>query len=69
MKSGKVGMEYMNFEKWSEANQAPRTLLALHDEYFCAPQVFWFGNRQFFYPLSAAQRSQHKKRFALALLS
>ena len=42
MKSGRVTMEYENFADWSEANAAPRTVIDLHDQYNCAPQVFYF---------------------------
>lgn len=42
MKSGKVDMEYLNFADWSQANQAERHILNFHDEYNCAPQVFFF---------------------------
>jgi hypothetical protein len=41
-KSGKVDIEYLNFSDWSQANQANRQVLALHDQYYCAPQVFYF---------------------------
>ncbi len=41
-KSGKVGIEYLTFRDWSEANAAPRHDLALHHQYYCAPQVFLF---------------------------
>jgi hypothetical protein len=37
-----VGMEYVSFEKWEIADQAPRHALKWHDRYFCAPQVFYF---------------------------
>jgi hypothetical protein len=42
MKSGRVDIEYLSFTDWALANQAPRHLLALHDQYYCAPQVFYF---------------------------
>ncbi len=41
-KSGSVGIEYLSFADWAEAAQAPRTVLALHDQYYSAPQVFYF---------------------------
>jgi hypothetical protein len=40
--SGKVDIEYLSFEDWQEAEKAPRHLLNLHDDYYCAPQVFFF---------------------------
>ncbi len=42
MKSGKVDIEYLNFTDWAEANKATRDILAMHDQYYCAPQVFYF---------------------------
>jgi len=42
MKSGKVDIEHLSFADWKEANQAERHLLGLHDQYYCAPQVFYF---------------------------
>jgi len=42
MRSGRVDIEYLRFTNWTSANQAPRHLLALHDQYYCAPQVFYF---------------------------
>lgn len=40
--SGKVDMQYLNFTDWKEADKAPRHTLQLHDQYHCAPQVFYF---------------------------
>lgn len=42
MRSGQVDIEYLHLSDWALANQAPRHLLALHDWYYCAPQVFCF---------------------------
>jgi Glycosyl hydrolase family 62 len=42
MKSGKVDIEYLNFADWSQAERAERHILAMHDQYYCAPQVFYF---------------------------
>lgn len=48
-KSGKVGIEYLAFRDWSEANASPRHDLALHDQYYCAPQIFFFTPQQRWY--------------------
>jgi len=40
--SGRVDIEYSSFTDWKDANDAPRHLLGLHDQYYCAPQVFFF---------------------------
>jgi hypothetical protein len=37
-----VCMEYLSFEKWEDADKAPRHALNWYDRYFCAPQVFYF---------------------------
>ncbi len=43
-------IEYCSFERWDEADAAPRTLLAISDsDYFCAPQVFYFAPHQKWY--------------------
>jgi Glycosyl hydrolase family 62 len=42
MKSGRVDIEYLSFTDWALANQATRHVLALHDQYYCAPQMFYF---------------------------
>ncbi|HOX00811.1 MAG TPA: non-reducing end alpha-L-arabinofuranosidase family hydrolase [Candidatus Paceibacterota bacterium] len=49
MKSGRVDIEYLNFVSWAEANQAPRHVLALHSQYYCAPQVFFFSPHRRWY--------------------
>jgi hypothetical protein len=35
-------IEYVSFDKWENANAAPRHILRCRDKYFCAPQVFYF---------------------------
>lgn len=35
-------IEYLSFEKWEDADKAPRHILNLTDGYYCAPQVFYF---------------------------
>jgi len=35
-------IEYVSFAKWQDADKAPRTILRCRDDYFCAPQVFYF---------------------------
>jgi hypothetical protein len=42
MKSGHVDMEYLSFKDWPDAQKAERHVLNLHDQYNCAPQVFYF---------------------------
>jgi Ala-tRNA(Pro) deacylase len=40
-----------NFADWKEANRAPRRRLNLHDQYYCAPQVFYFRPQKLWYLL------------------
>jgi hypothetical protein len=43
-------IEYCSFEKWEDADRAPRTLLKVADTaYFCAPQVFYFAPQKKWY--------------------
>ncbi|MHC4540666.1 MAG: non-reducing end alpha-L-arabinofuranosidase family hydrolase [Planctomycetota bacterium] len=35
-------IEYLRFDDWRSVDQAERHILKLSDEYFCAPQVFYF---------------------------
>ena len=40
---GRSVIEYCSFERWDQANRAPRTILRVSDrDYYCAPQVFYF---------------------------
>lgn len=48
--SGKVGVAYLSFVDWKEADRAPRHLLNLHESsYYGAPQVFYFRPQQRWY--------------------
>lgn len=47
--SGMVNMQYLNFTDWNEAGKATRHTLDLHDQYHCAPQVFWFTPQKKWY--------------------
>lgn len=47
--SGKVDMQYLTFTDWAEAGKAPRQSLPLHNQYHCAPQVFWFSPQKKWY--------------------
>ncbi len=40
---GRTATEYASFDRWEDADKAPRTLLRVSDsKYYCAPQVFYF---------------------------
>lgn len=49
MQSGKVEIVYLNFKDWFEAEESPRQLLRLHDQYYCAPQVFFHSQQKRWY--------------------
>ena len=47
---GFTGIEYCAFEKWEDADRAPRTILKASDaKYYCAPQVFYFAPHKKWY--------------------
>lgn len=47
--SGKVDMQYLSFTDWKDAGKATRHTLDLHDQYHCAPQVFFYTPQQKWY--------------------
>ncbi|WP_395751562.1 non-reducing end alpha-L-arabinofuranosidase family hydrolase [Prosthecobacter sp.] len=47
--SGKVDMQYLSFADWKDAGKATRHTLDFHDQYHCAPQVFYFTPHQKWY--------------------
>ena len=49
MASGKVNMQYLSFTDWKDADKATRHTLDFHDQYHCAPQVFYFTPHQKWY--------------------
>jgi hypothetical protein len=49
MKSGRVDMEYLTFKNWNDAEKAERHVLNLHNQYNCAPQVFYFTPQKKWY--------------------
>jgi hypothetical protein len=42
-------IEYVSFDRWENANAAPRHILRCRDGYFCAPQVFYFRPQRKWY--------------------
>lgn len=59
--SGKVMMEQLSFTEWQHANEAPRTIIELHDAYHCAPEVFWFTPHQRWYLIYQAGQFRGRK--------
>lgn len=45
---------YVAFDDWSQADQADRHILPMHEGFFCAPQVFWFEPAQSWYMVCQA---------------
>lgn len=64
MVSGTVNMQYVQFQEWSQAATAPRHTLELHDQYHCAPQVFWYTPHECWYLVYQLADEKRKLRFA-----
>jgi len=60
-KLGQVMMEQLSFTAWQHANEAPRTIINLHDAYHCAPQVFWFTPHRKWYLVYQAGQFRGRK--------
>ena len=58
--SGKVDTEYLSFADWKDADQAPRHVLRLHDQYYCAPQVFYFRPHRQWYLIYQIADKNHR---------
>ena len=66
MASGKVDIEYLSFADWKEANQVPRHPLNLHNQYYCAPQVFYFRPHRRWYLIYQIADKGHQPPFGPA---
>lgn len=53
-------IEYLNFRDWSEANGAKRHILQITNNYFCAPQVFYFTPHRKWYLIYQASEETRK---------
>jgi hypothetical protein len=53
-------IEYLNFTDWTQANAAPRHILAITNGYFCAPQIFYFEPQRKWYLLYQALETTRK---------
>jgi hypothetical protein len=59
---GRTAMEYCSFDKWEEADKAPRTVLDLSDsKYYCAPQVYYFAPHRKWYLIYQVGMSSPRK--------
>jgi hypothetical protein len=64
--SGKVDIVYLSFADWKDADRAPWQLLSLHDQYYCAPQVFYFRPHQRWYLIYQIADKDHQPPFGPA---
>jgi hypothetical protein len=62
--SGKVDMQYLSFADWKDADKAPRHTLDFHDQYHCAPQVFFFTPHQKWYLIYQLADEKKSLKFA-----
>lgn len=61
--SGQVNMQYLSFKDWADAGRSPRHTLRLHDQYHCAPQVFYFTPHRKWYLIYQLADEQQPLRF------
>lgn len=62
--SGAVDMQYLSFTDWKDAGKAPRHTLEFHDQYHCAPQVFFYSPQQKWYLVYQLADKDRKLKFA-----
>ncbi len=64
---GSTSIEYCSFEKWEDADKAPRTLLnACDSKYYGAPQVFYFAPQKKWYLVYQAGMQSPRKMMWVA---
>lgn len=61
-----VDMVHISFADWKDANRAPRHILNLHDQYHCAPQVFYFRPHKKWYLIYQMADKNHQPPFGPA---
>jgi hypothetical protein len=54
---------YLSFADWKDAGKAQRHLLAMHDGYFCAPQVFYFTPHKRWYMICQAASEEWEPNY------
>ncbi len=58
----RTAIEYSSFDKWENADVAPRTILRTTDSrYYCAPQVFYFTPQKKWYLIYQVGMPNHDK--------
>jgi hypothetical protein len=53
-------IEYLSFADWKEASTAPRYILTITNNYFCAPEVFYFTPHKKWYLIYQASHLRRK---------
>ena len=53
-------IEYLSFDDWKNAHAAPRHILTITNNYFCAPQVFYFRPHAKWYMIFQASDETRK---------
>ena len=61
--SGRVDMVSMSFTDWEHVAEATQHVLGLHDDYCCAPQVFYFRPHQRWYLICQIADKHHQPPF------
>jgi len=59
-------IEYLSFSDWKDADAAQRHILRMHDDYFCAPQVFYFVPHQKWYLICQASDESWQPKYQVA---
>jgi hypothetical protein len=63
MADKKVNMQQLSFTDWKQAGTAKRYTLDLHDQYHCAPQVFYFTPHKKWYLIYQLADKNRKLNF------
>ena len=53
-------IEYISFDRWKNVDKAERHLLTISEQYFCAPQVFYFEPHKKWYLIYQASDKSRK---------
>ncbi|MFQ6096877.1 MAG: non-reducing end alpha-L-arabinofuranosidase family hydrolase [Armatimonadota bacterium] len=59
-------IEYLSFAHWAAAHSAERTMLTMHDGFFCAPQVFYFAPHEKWYLICQASDDAWEPKYGAA---
>jgi hypothetical protein len=59
-------IEYLSFPDWSSVGETDRTMLTMHDGFYCAPQVFYFAPQQRWYLICQASDEACEPKYGAA---